>query len=116
MAITNMIDLNNVFQIMKRRIMTYHILNGVQILDTNSTYIEAEVEIQSGVIIYPNNNLFGKTLIEKGAIIYPNNTIKDSIICENAKVSSSYIESAKVQANAVVEPYTKVMPKVDKQV
>lgn len=111
MPITNMMDLNNVFQIMKKRIMAYHISNGVQIIDSSNTYIEAEVEIEKGVIIYPNNNLLGRTIVQKGAILYPNNTIKDSIICENAKVYSSYLESAKVQANSVVEPFTKAIPK-----
>jgi len=108
--ITNMMDLVNVFQIMKNRIMNYHISNGVLIIDVSSTYIEAEVELQSGVTIYPNNNIMGKTFIEKGAILYPNNIIKDSFICENACISASYIESAKVQANTKVEPFTKIMP------
>ncbi|MBQ8749630.1 MAG: hypothetical protein IJZ29_04110 [Clostridia bacterium] len=110
MAITNTADLNNVLQIMKRRIMSYHISNGVQIVDINSTYIEAEVELQAGVIIYPNNNILGKTFIEKGVVLYPNNVIKDSYICEKAVLKGAFIESAKVQAKAVIEPFTKVMP------
>ena len=113
LPITNATDLNNIMQIMKRRIMAYHITNGVQIVDINSTYIEAEVELQAGVVVYPNNNILGKTFIEKGAVLYPNNVIKDSYICENAVLKGAYIESAKVQANAVVEPYTKVLPKED---
>ncbi|MGN1227801.1 MAG: hypothetical protein ACI4TX_04065 [Christensenellales bacterium] len=110
MPVTSTADLNNCLQIMKRRIMAYHISNGVQIIDINSTYIEAEVELQAGVVIYPNNNILGKTFIEKGAVLYPNNVIKDSYICQNAKLKGAYIESAKVQANAIIEPFTLIKP------
>lgn len=113
--ITSATDLNNILQIMKRRIMAYHIMNGVQIVDVNSTYIEAEVELQAGVVIYPNNNILGKTFIEKGVILYPNNTVKDSYICENAVLKGAFIEGAKIQQNAVIEPFEKIMPKKDEK-
>lgn len=111
MPITNAFDIVNAMQILKRRILNYHISNGVVIYDTASTYIEAEVELEKGVIIYPNNNILGKTIIERGVVLYPNNVIKDSYICQNSVLKGAFIESVKVQAGTTVEPNAVIAPK-----
>lgn len=102
LAITNNFDLNNAMQILKRRIMSYHIANGVNIVDTFSTYIEAEVEIEAGVTIYPNNSILGTTKIQKGAILYPANVIENCIIGSNAVLKGVNLENVKVNDNAVI--------------
>jgi bifunctional UDP-N-acetylglucosamine pyrophosphorylase/glucosamine-1-phosphate N-acetyltransferase len=63
-----------------------HTLNGVIIIDENSTYIDDRVLIESGVTIYPNNFITGDTFIKKNVVLYPNNVIKDSFIDEECFV------------------------------
>ena len=50
-------------EIMRRRINESHMVNGVTIIDVNSTYIEADVEIGNDTIVYPGAMLNGNTKI-----------------------------------------------------
>ena len=45
---------------MRKRINESHMVNGVTIIDPNSTYIEADVEIGNDTILYPGTNVSGK--------------------------------------------------------
>lgn len=96
--------INDIF---KSRICAFHEHNGVQIIDINSCYIEADVIIEPDVIIYPNNSIIGKTYIGKGTILKPNNVIENSIINENCKIISSVIRNTKIQANSNIGPFEK---------
>lgn len=75
------------------------------LIDKNTTYISPEAQIAEDVVIYPNNNIIGNTVIGKGAVIMPNCIITDSIIGENAKVTAAVMEEARVGDNTTVGPF-----------
>lgn len=62
------------------------ISNGVSILDINNVYIDENVSIEPGVVIYPNNYISGTTKIKEGVIIYSNCFIDDSFIDSGCRV------------------------------
>lgn len=99
-------------QILKQRILDYHQCNGVLIYDINSTFIDADVIIESGTIIEPNNIIKGKTLIGKYCKLESGNLICDSVIGENCILKSSYISFSKIEKNTVVEPFEKIINKI----
>lgn len=103
----DMRQLTFINDIFKSRICAFHEQNGVQIIDANSCYIEADVIIEPNVIIYPNNSLIGKTYIGKNVVLKPNNVIENSIINENCKIISSVIRNTKIQANSNIGPFEK---------
>ena len=98
-----------VADIMKNRILSYFMKNGVVILDPQSTFIDCDVKIGSGTIIEPFNKILGKTIIESNVQIKSNNTIHNCIICENSvvcgcKISESFVgKNVQVNANTVIE-------------
>ena len=75
------------------------------LIDKNTTYISPEAQIAEDVVIYPNNNIIGNTVIGKGTVIMPNCIITDSIIGENAKVAAAVMEEARVGDNTTVGPF-----------
>lgn len=109
MNITNNIDFIKMEAILKNRIMSYHLANGVIIHDPNTTYIDADVEVQPGAEIFPNNNLYGNTFIEARVKLLPGNTIVNSYIGTRSEITSSYIKNAKIKEGTILEPFTKVI-------
>lgn len=109
MNVTNNVDFIKIEAILKSRIMSYHLANGVIIHDPSTTYIDADVEVQPGVEIYPNNNLYGNTFIESRVKLLPGNTIVNSYIGTRSEITSSYIKNAKIKEGTILEPFTKVI-------
>lgn len=92
-------------QIMKTRILDFHQKNGILIYDIGSTNIDADVIIETGTIIYPNNTILGKSFIGKNSVLKNGNVISSSIIGANSVVVMSYIENQKIDAHSVIGPF-----------
>ena len=97
------------FNVLNKRILDYHKNNGVVLFGENTIFIDADVEIEPGTIIYPNNILKGETYIGKNVILDSGNHIINTIICENAFIRESYLEHSKVENNKIVGPYDKII-------
>ncbi len=88
---TDLMSLSNIAEMLKNRIYDFHLKNGVYIMDKNSTYIESDVSISSGTIIYPNNSICGSTEIGENVILYAGNRILGSIVATDATLENSSI-------------------------
>ena len=104
-------DLYEANQILKNRILDFHIANGVNILDKNSTFIDCDVIIESGTTIHQNNTISGQTYIGKNCTLEPNNVIKNSIISDNCVVKCSYIDQSRISENMIVGAFESVVNK-----
>lgn len=91
LVIKNRIDLEKAQQIMKKRINSKHMLNGISIVDSNNTYIGADVKIGNDTIIYPNTYIYGKSIIGVGSELGPNTYIIDSFIDNGAVLKNCSI-------------------------
>ncbi|EPZ53532.1 UDP-N-acetylglucosamine diphosphorylase/glucosamine-1-phosphate N-acetyltransferase [[Clostridium] sordellii ATCC 9714] len=111
MGVNSRVELSKAEEIMRRRINTMHMINGVTIIDINSTYIEADVKIGNDTIVYPGAMIQGNTVIGKECIIGMNSCISNSIIGDATKVESSTIMDSKVGDNTTVGPYAYLRPK-----
>ena len=100
--------LSNASKILQSKILDYHKENGVTLFGENTIFIDGDVEIENGTVIYPNNVLKGQTYIGKNVVIDSGNVISDSIISDNAYVVGSYIFKSKVEKNAKVGPFEKL--------
>lgn len=87
-----------------------HIQNGVDFVDCNNTYIEADVAIGAGTIIYPGVILSGKTVVGSDCIIGHNTRIVDSSIGDNVEVQSSEIIESSVGTGTKVGPFAYIRP------
>lgn len=111
-SLNSLTDLNLVFNTMKKRILNFHENNGVIIYDENSTIIEAEVNIDAGVKIYPNNLVLGESYLSCGVVLKGGNKIENSILKENTLVENSVIENCIVEKNSKITDYSVIKNKV----
>lgn len=72
------------------------------------SFIDKEVIIEDGAIIYPNVIIEGKSIIKKGSKIYMNSYIKDSTIGEDTIVYSSYIFESNIGKNNIIGPFSNI--------
>ncbi len=95
--------------ILKNRIISFHLNNGVRIMDATTTTIYADVTIEQGVVIYPNNHLYGVCYIGNNVKLLPNNYIENSIIDDDCTIMYSVIKNSKVPAGTKLGPFEKII-------
>ncbi len=100
-------SLNAIQEQLKNRILDFHFKNGVQIVDKASVYIESEVSIGAGSVIYPNNTICGNSEIGENVQLFAGNRILNSIVeddcvIEGCTISNSVIgEHSKVKGSTI---------------
>ncbi|MBE5758953.1 MAG: bifunctional UDP-N-acetylglucosamine diphosphorylase/glucosamine-1-phosphate N-acetyltransferase GlmU [Clostridiales bacterium] len=104
-GVNDRVQLSAVSKVLRSRINEKHMRNGVTMIDPESCYIDAEVEIGRDTIIYPGVILEGKTKIGEGCELLQGSRIVDSEIGNGTTVQNSVIESAVVGENTKVGPY-----------
>lgn len=97
------------FKVLNGRILDYHKKNGVILFGENTIFVDADVEIEAGTAIYPNNIIKGESYIGKNVILESGNYIFDTIVCDEAFVCQSYLEKSKVEKGKVVGPFAKLI-------
>lgn len=100
--VNDAISMAYAFKVLSKRIIDFQKSQGVILFGENTIFIDADVQIESGVIIYPNNVIKGESVICKGVILQSGNTIDNSIICEDAEIGHSYIKNSKVPEGKVL--------------
>ena len=111
MGVNSRVELAKAEEIMRKRINTMHMVNGVTIIDVNSTYIESDVQIGNDTIVYPGAMLKGNTVIGTGCTIGMNSCITNSTIGDDTEIESSTIVDSTVGSNTTVGPYAYLRPK-----
>lgn len=85
-------------------IIAQHIKNGVMFKTLDNVYIDEEVVIGKGTIIFANNHLRGNTVIGKDCILDCGNTITDAELGNKIKVSQSTLTDCKIGNNTTIGP------------
>ncbi|GAA0820074.1 bifunctional UDP-N-acetylglucosamine diphosphorylase/glucosamine-1-phosphate N-acetyltransferase GlmU [Clostridium tertium] len=109
-GVNSRIQLAEAEGILRNRINTRHMINGVTLIDPSTTYIGDDVEIGRDTIIYPGNVLEGNTKIGEGVILYPNSRISNSIILNNVEIQSSVIIDSQIGERTTVGPFAYIRP------
>ena len=109
-GINSMSQLNEVEDIMQKKLIEDFMEQGVYFQDPTSTYIDSEVTISSGTKILANTHLTGKTSIDIDCVIGPNAQINDSSIGKNSTVINSVIDQSTIQENGNIGPFAHIRP------
>jgi bifunctional UDP-N-acetylglucosamine pyrophosphorylase/glucosamine-1-phosphate N-acetyltransferase len=96
---------------MRKRINERAMLDGVTIIDPDTTYIESDVLIGQDTILYPGVVLEGNTTIGENCVIRANTRICNSKIYNNVDIESSLIESSIVEEGCHIGPNAHLRPK-----
>ena len=88
-----------------------HLDNGVVIMDFKNTYIEEDVLIGKGTLLYPGVYLRGKTKIGAFCAIESQAYIFDSLIRNYVNIKAgSYIEGSLIGEKSIIGPYAHLRP------
>ncbi|MFD3261967.1 bifunctional UDP-N-acetylglucosamine diphosphorylase/glucosamine-1-phosphate N-acetyltransferase GlmU [Paenibacillus lentus] len=109
-GVNDRLALSEAEQFMRERIARKHMLNGVTIIDPQSTYIGADVQIGADTILYPGTSLSGNTLIGEDCVIGPGTEINNCKLDNGAKVKHSVLMDAEVGSEATVGPFAYLRP------
>ena len=109
-GINSMSQLNEVEDLMQKKLIEDFMEQGVYFQDPTSTYIDSEVTISSGTKILANTHLTGKTSIHADCVIGPNAQINDSSIGKNSTVVNSVIDQSTIQENGNIGPFAHIRP------
>jgi bifunctional UDP-N-acetylglucosamine pyrophosphorylase / glucosamine-1-phosphate N-acetyltransferase len=113
-GINTRVELAAVTARVRQQINERHMLNGVTLIDPDTTYIEAEVAIGPDTIIYPNCYLMGKTVIGTSCLLEPDVKISDSSIGDRVTIKmGTVIAESLVADEAQLGPYSHLRPLSD---
>ncbi len=90
---------------MRRRINTRWMLQGVTLMDPQSTYIEPQVTIGQDTVIWPNTFLQGTSRIGAECEIGPNAIIVDTEVGNRCRIFASVLESAVLEDAVDIGPF-----------
>lgn len=103
-------DLAVAAEIMRRRILEHHMMEGVTVIDPSSTYVEAGVRIGRDTTLEPMTVLAGKTTIGEDCVIGPSAKVVDSIIDDGVTLVSSYVFGSEIGSGCSVGPFAYLRP------
>ena len=109
-GINSMSQLNEVEDIMQKKLIEGFMEQGVYFQDPTSTYIDADVTISSGTKVLANTHLTGSTSIDENCTIGPNAQINDSSIGKNSKVINSVVDQSTIHENGNIGPFAHIRP------
>lgn len=97
-------------KVLRQRVLKKHSLNGVTIVDPDTTYIEPDVVIGTDSTLEPGTILEGNTTIGCRCHIGPNTKILDSSIGEGCVVLMSHLNGATMLNSSRCGPYANLRP------
>lgn len=97
-------------KLMRQRINTQHMVNGVTLIDPATTYIGADVTIGADTVIEPNVVLKGHTEIGKGVRITAGSRIESSRLENETEVRQSTVEHSVLEKGSNVGPFAHIRP------
>jgi bifunctional UDP-N-acetylglucosamine pyrophosphorylase/glucosamine-1-phosphate N-acetyltransferase len=110
LGINDRTQLGEASSVMRMRINRRHMLAGVTILDTARTVIDAAVEIAEDVTIEPGVVLRGATRVGRGTVIRTGSQLFDSTVGERCEIWASVLESAVVEDDVRIGPFSHLRP------
>jgi len=96
--------------VMRQRIIGFHMNNGIQITDPSAVLIEADVVIGAGTVIHSGNRLKGRTAVGENVVLHENNIITDCVIADGAELKSSTLTKSFVGKKTTVGPHAHLRP------
>ena len=94
--------------IMRREINERHMLAGVTIEDSSSTYIGPDVVIQPDTVIRPGTHIYGKTTIGRQNVIGPSTFLDNVVIGDENHIIFSHVADSSIGSANEVGPYARI--------
>lgn len=113
LGVNDRVALSIANRVMHQRINHQLMVAGVELLDPDSTYIDADVVIGPDTIIEGGVTILGRTVIGQNNVITQGSRIVDSTIGNDNVITASHVETAILQNNVTVGPYAHLRPQAN---
>jgi len=110
LGINDRVQLYQASEVIRKRILEYHMKDGVTIIDPNSTFIDDRVKIGMDTVIYPGTIIEGSTEIGEECIIGPNSRIISSTIGSCVEIVNSIVVESVIGNNTSIGPFAYIRP------
>jgi bifunctional UDP-N-acetylglucosamine pyrophosphorylase/glucosamine-1-phosphate N-acetyltransferase len=110
LGINNRVQLAAAERILRNRIREKWMLAGVTMIDPDTTYIDAQAELESDVVIFPFTFIEGHTRVASGSVIGPFAQVRDCVIGENVTISQATVLGSTLEPGCTVGPYSHIRP------
>ena len=97
-------------KIINKRILRKHMMNGVEIVDEDTTWIHSAVEIGRDTIILPGTRLMGNTIIGEDCIIGENTRLDGVQVGDGTTIDSSICSESVIGADCRIGPFSHIRP------
>jgi len=109
-GVNDRIELQETGKLLNKRVCRKLMAQGVQIIDTESTWIDPTVKIGCDTIIRPGSVLKGNTVIGEDCIIGSQARLDDVIVGDGTTILSSVASSCVIGKNCTIGPYSHIRP------
>lgn len=110
LGVNDRVQLWQVGEIIRQRILNMHMMSGVTIIDPGSTYIDECVRIGVDTVIYPSTIIEGQTAIGEDCIIGPGARIINCTIGNGTKINNSVMIDSSIGENTDIGPFAYIRP------
>lgn len=111
MGINTRLDLAKANHYLRQKIAERHMLEGVTLMDPQTTYIDRQVEIGRDTTIYPNCYLLGKTSLGEGCVVEPGCKLTNTRVGNFVTIkASSVISESVIEDRVEVGPFAHLRP------
>ncbi len=109
-GINDRADLAHVEGLLRHRILTAWMREGVTVVDPAAVYPSPDATVGEDTVLLPGTHLLGRTAVGKGCTVGPGAFLVDSEVEDGARVWYSVLEGAHVGPEAQVGPYAHLRP------
>lgn len=96
--------------IMRRRISSRLMAEGVSIVDPSNTYIDHGVSVASGTVVMPMVFITGESSIGENCTIGPCTSINDTSVADDCSIQFSTVDGCEIMSGANVGPFSRLRP------
>ncbi len=107
-GINDRVELAKANTAMRKRINHQHLINGVEIIDPDNTYIGVDVIIGPETVIEPGCLIKGKTVIGSNCFIGAHTKLENVTIGNNVTILDSYITDSVLDDGVEFGPYSRL--------
>ncbi len=107
-GINNRKQLAEAEAVMQKRIKDELLLSGVTLINPDTITIDATVRVEPDVIIEPQTNLRGRSVIHTGCHIGPGSLVENSVVGANTTLVHSVITDSEVAGGGQIGPFAHI--------
>ena len=108
LGVNTLVELAIARRVMQRRILRDHMLAGVTIVDPQTTYVDADVDLAADVTLRPQTHVLGTSVVGPGSEIGPNTTLHNVTVGKDVTITYSVVHDSAIASGAGVGPFAHI--------